>query len=97
MRPGEMGLGDAKISASIGLALGWTSWQALITGTFTGLALAAVYGGVLIAMHKAGRTSQLPLGPFMLAGALVAIVALDLPMICRPLSTVWGPSSGPRT
>jgi leader peptidase (prepilin peptidase)/N-methyltransferase len=78
IRPDGMGLGDAKLAASIGLALGWTSWQALLTGTFLGLALAAVYGGALIAAHRSSRTSQLPLGPFMLTGALAAIVLLRL-------------------
>lgn len=58
--------------------LGWTSWQALLTGTFLGLALAAVCGGALIAAHRSSRTSQLPLGPFMLTGALAAIVLLRL-------------------
>lgn len=76
IRPGEMGLGDAKIAASIGLVLGWTSWQALLAGTFAGFALAAVYGGVLLAVHRATRTSQLPLGPFILLGALVVIAVL---------------------
>ena len=76
IRPDGMGLGDAKLAASIGLVLGWTSWQALLTGTFTGLMLAAVYGGVLIAAHRASRTSQLPLGPFILLGALAAIAVL---------------------
>ena len=76
IRPGEMGLGDAKLAASIGLVLGWTSWQALLTGTFAGFALAAVYGGVLMARHQATRTSQLPLGPFILLGALVALTLL---------------------
>ena len=45
LRPGEMGLGDAKLAVSIGLVLGWTSWQALLTGTFAGFTLAAIYGG----------------------------------------------------
>lgn len=76
IRPGEMGLGDAKVAASIGLVLGWTSWQALVIGTFAGFALAAVYGGVLLATHRATRTSQLPLGPFILLGALAAIAVL---------------------
>jgi leader peptidase (prepilin peptidase) / N-methyltransferase len=76
IRPGEMGLGDVKLAASIGLVLGWTSWQALLVGTFAGFALAAVYGGVLVAMHRASRTSQQPLGPFILLGALAAIALL---------------------
>jgi len=76
IRPDGMGLGDAKLAASIGLALGWTSWQALLTGTFAGFTLAAVYGAVRMATHQATRTSQLPLGPFILLGALVAVVLL---------------------
>lgn len=73
IRPGGMGLGDAKLAASVGAALGWISWQALLTGTFAGFALAAAYGGVLLARHRATRNSLLPLGPFILIGAIVAI------------------------
>lgn len=73
IRPGEMGLGDAKLAASIGLVLGWSGWQALLIGTFAGFALAAVYGGSRIVLHRATRASQLPLGPFILLGALVAV------------------------
>ena len=76
IRPGEMGLGDVKLAASIGLVLGWTGWQALLVGTFAGFALAAVYGSVLVAMHRASWTSQQPLGPFILLGALAAIALL---------------------
>jgi leader peptidase (prepilin peptidase)/N-methyltransferase len=75
--PDQLGLGDAKLAASLGLVLGWTSWQALFTGTFIGLALAAVYGGTLMFAHRASRTTQLPLGPFILAGALAAIMLAD--------------------
>jgi leader peptidase (prepilin peptidase) / N-methyltransferase len=76
LRPGQMGLGDAKIAATLGLVLGWTSWQALLTGTFAGFALAAIYGGVQMARNKATRTSQLPLGPFIFLGTLVALALL---------------------
>jgi leader peptidase (prepilin peptidase)/N-methyltransferase len=73
IRPGGIGLGDAKLAASVGAALGWISWQALFTGTFAAFALAAVYGGTLLALHRATRTSHLPLGPFILIGTLAAI------------------------
>lgn len=53
--------------------LAWRGWTALIAGGFAGFAMAAVYGGVLLAVHRATRTSQLPLGPFILLGALAAI------------------------
>ena len=70
-----MGLGD-KLAPSIGLVLGWTSWQALLTGTFAGFALAAFYGGLQMARHQATRTSQLPLGPFILLGTIGALALL---------------------
>lgn len=73
IRPGSMGLGDAKLAASVGAALAWISWQALLTGTFIAFALAAIYGGALMARHKATRNTHLPLGPFILIGALAAI------------------------
>jgi leader peptidase (prepilin peptidase) / N-methyltransferase len=73
IRPGDMGLGDAKLAASVGAVLAWIGWQALLTGTFAAFALAAVYGGALLVLHRATRTSHLPLGPFILIGTLAAI------------------------
>jgi hypothetical protein len=32
-----------------------------------------VYGGVLLVLHRATRTSQLPLAPFIILGALATI------------------------
>lgn len=73
IRPSGMGLGDAKLAASVGAALAWISWHALLIGTFAAFALAAVYGGTLLALHRATRTSHLPLGPFIILGTLAAI------------------------
>jgi leader peptidase (prepilin peptidase)/N-methyltransferase len=73
IRPGGLGLGDTKLAASAGAALGWISWQALLSGTFAAFALAGVYGGALLVLHRATRTSHLPLGPFILLGTLAAI------------------------
>ena len=46
-----MGVGDANLAARIGFVLGWTSCEVLLTGTVTGLALAAIYRGALMATH----------------------------------------------
>ncbi len=73
IRPGGLGLGDAKLAASAGAALGWISWQALLSGTFAAFVLAGVYGGALLVLHRATRTSHLPLGPFIVLGTLAAI------------------------
>ena len=58
-----MGLGDVKLAASVGAALAWFHRQALLTDTFIAFALAAVYGGTLLARHRATRNAHLPLGP----------------------------------
>lgn len=73
LRPEGIGLGDAKLAASVGAALGWIGWQTLVAGTFIAFVLAAVYGVALIALRRATRTSHLPLGPFIAVGALAAI------------------------
>ena len=75
IRPGGMFLGDVKLAASVGAALAWVSWQALLAGTFAAFVLSAVYGLALIAMRRATRKSDLPFGPFMLAGAFLAVLA----------------------
>lgn len=52
-----MYLGDAKIAASIGLVLSWTSWQALLTGIFAGFAPAAgLQARVCLAANQALRS-----------------------------------------
>jgi leader peptidase (prepilin peptidase)/N-methyltransferase len=73
IRPSGMGLGDVKLAAGVGVALGWLGWQAVVAGTFLTFALAAVYGIALLLLHRANRTSQLPLGPFIVLGTLAAI------------------------
>jgi leader peptidase (prepilin peptidase) / N-methyltransferase len=77
IRPSGMGLGDVKLAASVGLVLGWVGWQALFAGTLFAFVLAAAFAIALIAALKAGRGSQLPLGPFMLLGALAAVALLS--------------------
>lgn len=78
IRPGGMGLGDVKLAASVGLALAWISWQAVFAGTFLAFVLAACYAAGLLVTRKASRGSPLPLGPFMLVGALAAIAFLPV-------------------
>lgn len=76
VNPAGMGLGDVKLSGPLGALLGWRSWDALIWGGLAGFVMAAVVGLALIATRRAGRKSALPFGPFMLAGAWVAILGL---------------------
>jgi leader peptidase (prepilin peptidase)/N-methyltransferase len=70
---GGIGFGDVKLAGLIGLYLGYSGWGALITGTFAAFALGGIFGLVLIVSRRANRKSGIPFGPWMLAGAWVAL------------------------
>ncbi|HEX5017960.1 MAG TPA: prepilin peptidase [Actinomycetes bacterium] len=72
--PKGMGLGDVKLAGVLGLVLGWLGWAELVVGGFLGFLLGAVVGGLLMLVRRAGRKSKIPFGPFMLLGALLAIL-----------------------
>jgi leader peptidase (prepilin peptidase)/N-methyltransferase len=73
---GAIGLGDAKLSASLGTMLAWSGWPALVAGVFAGFLLAAVYGLGLLVSGRATRGQRIPFGPFMVAGTLLALLAI---------------------
>ena len=72
--PAGMGFGDVKLAGILGLYLGWLGWAEVVTGGFLGFLFGGVVGGALVLVRRAGRKSMLPFGPFMLAGAFVAIL-----------------------
>jgi leader peptidase (prepilin peptidase)/N-methyltransferase len=72
--PKGMGFGDVKLAGILGLALGWLGWGQLVVGAFLGFLLGGLVGGGLMAVKLATRKSRIPFGPFMIAGAYVAIL-----------------------
>jgi leader peptidase (prepilin peptidase)/N-methyltransferase len=72
--PAGMGFGDVKLAGVLGLYLGWLGWGEVVSGGFLGFLLGGVVGGALMVARRAGRKSQIPFGPFMLAGAFAAIL-----------------------
>lgn len=70
--PGGMGYGDVRLSALIGLYLGYLGWGRLYAGFLVGFLLGAVIGVVLMLTGKAGRKTAVPFGPFLAAGAVIA-------------------------
>lgn len=72
--PGAIGGGDAKLAGLLGLALGWASWSALLTGTFLGWTLAAIIRFTLRATHTVNRDAPIPLGAFLITGTLAALL-----------------------
>jgi leader peptidase (prepilin peptidase)/N-methyltransferase len=70
--PSGMGMGDVKLALLLGVALGTSVALALLLASF-GVAIA---GLVVIARHgSAARKTALPFGPFLAAGAVVALFA----------------------
>jgi leader peptidase (prepilin peptidase)/N-methyltransferase len=73
-----LGLGDVKLAASLGTLLAWPGWGTLLAGAFAGFLLGAVYGVGLLVSRRATRAQRIPFGPFMIAGAFLAIAGLLL-------------------
>ena len=67
-----MGLGDVKLAPTLGALLAWAGWDVWLTGAFAAFLLGGAWGVVLLARGR-GRQARMPFGPFMIAGALVAL------------------------
>jgi leader peptidase (prepilin peptidase)/N-methyltransferase len=74
VHPAGMGFGDVKLSGVLGLATGWLGWGAWAVGLFLGFLLGGVFAIALVAAGRGGRKTAVPFGPFMLVGALVAVL-----------------------
>jgi leader peptidase (prepilin peptidase)/N-methyltransferase len=71
--PAAMGFGDVKLAGLVGGVLAYLSWWTLVLGAFLGFLLGAVVGVALMLAGRAGRKTALPFGPYMIAGALLAL------------------------
>ena len=67
------GAGDATLGVTVGAVLGWYGFRTLFEGVFLGFLLAALYGAGKLVARRAGRRDELPFGPFLLLGALLAV------------------------
>jgi leader peptidase (prepilin peptidase) / N-methyltransferase len=74
IRPADMGLGDVKLAAVLGLYLGWLGWAVLVVGAFLGFLFGGLLGLALVALRRATIRTSVPAGPTMLLGALAAVV-----------------------
>jgi leader peptidase (prepilin peptidase) / N-methyltransferase len=71
--PSGLGMGDVKLAALLGLYLGWISWNAVVIGAAAGFVVQAVVALALLATRRIGLRGELPFGPAMLLGAVLAI------------------------
>ena len=83
LSPASMGFGDVRLSFVLGLFLGWLGLSHVVAGLFLGFALGAVAGVGLMLTKKRGRKDSVPFGPFLAAGAALAV------LFGRPLISWW--------
>jgi leader peptidase (prepilin peptidase)/N-methyltransferase len=68
---GGLAVGDLYLVAPIGSMLGW---PAVFTALFAAAFLAAATSLLLLATRRVGMRSYIPFGPFLVAGAVIAII-----------------------
>jgi leader peptidase (prepilin peptidase) / N-methyltransferase len=71
----QIGGGDVKLAVLTGMLPGWLGWDHFMLALLSGLLLGALTAGVLVATRRISRRDPLPLGPFLLVGALIGVLA----------------------
>lgn len=71
--PSGFGGGDVKLGFGTGAMLGWMSWTTLLQGALASFLVNGVAAVVVLALSR-GRTRELPFGPSIAVGALVAVL-----------------------
>jgi leader peptidase (prepilin peptidase) / N-methyltransferase len=67
-----VGLGDVKLAGLLGLVLGFRSWTTVYAGMLVAFVLAAIF--IVFSSIRGRNCVRIPLGPFLVAGAIVAIL-----------------------
>ncbi len=70
----QLGFGDVKLAAVLGLYLGWLGWFAVVAGVLLAPLLNLPLVISLVIAGRAGRKTAVPYGPAMLAAAIAATV-----------------------
>ncbi|MGI9023735.1 MAG: prepilin peptidase [Acidimicrobiales bacterium] len=72
--PASMGFGDVRLAFILGLFLGWLDLSHVAIGLFVGFTLGAIVGLGLMLFGGRSRTDSVSFGPFLAAGAAVAVL-----------------------
>jgi leader peptidase (prepilin peptidase) / N-methyltransferase len=76
---GQLGLGDVKLAALLGVCLGWFGWPVVVFAILLPWLVNAPVAVVLLVRRGGG---SMPFGPAMLAGAYLSLVP-GLPLLYR--------------
>ncbi len=65
-----MGFGDVKLAILMGILLGFPN---ILVGLFLAFFFGAIIGVILMVLNKKGLKSEIPFGPFLIAGTFIAM------------------------
>ena len=71
-----LGLGDVKLAGVLGLYLGFVGWSLVWWGPFLAVLLGGGWSIALILLKRATASSHIAFGPFLIAGAGLALAVL---------------------
>ena len=74
---GALGFGDVKLALVLGMFTAYLGWPHLTIAVLGAFLIGGVVSLVLLVSGRAGRKDAIPFGPFMVAGALLAVYAGD--------------------
>jgi len=72
--PHGMGFGDVRLAGLIGVGTGWLGLGHSFVAFMAAFVLGAVIGLVVMRVTGGGRKTKVPFGPFLAAGAVVAVL-----------------------
>jgi leader peptidase (prepilin peptidase)/N-methyltransferase len=70
-----LGMGDVKLISGMTLALGWFSPMLPAVALLIAVVTAGVYALLMLALGKTRMGSSMPLGPFLLFGFVLSLIA----------------------
>jgi leader peptidase (prepilin peptidase)/N-methyltransferase len=71
---GDLGGGDVRLALLLGLYTGWLSLENVAIAVVAGFAAAGLFALALVVLRRAGRRTHIAFGPFLIAGALLAVL-----------------------
>jgi leader peptidase (prepilin peptidase) / N-methyltransferase len=71
---GDLGGGDVRLALLLGPYTGWLSLEHLAIAVVMAFAAAGLFALLLIVLRRAGRRTHIAFGPFLIAGALFAVL-----------------------
>ena len=70
----DVGIGDVKLAASLGVVLGYVSWHAVAAGIAAAFCIAGLQATAMLLVRQRGISTRMPLGPALLAGGFLVLV-----------------------